>query len=261
MTDATPGNGIEIDSLSVRYGSQATILQGLSLRIAAGEIVAIVGASGGGKSTLLRAIAGLLPISSGSIEFSGSAKRRDDIAYVFQDATLLPWRTVQQNVHLPFELGRRQVRRRQDMTAAEARAKVDQAISQVGLDAAAAVRFPHQLSGGMQMRASLARAIVTDPQILLLDEPFGALDDLLRSRMNDLLLQLHAARQRTILFVTHNIAEAVFLSHRIVVLGKKAVGEVIDNALTFPRTPEVRSSLEFAQLYGQVSGALARVGS
>lgn len=207
--------GIEVRDLCVRFDDHAPVLDGCTISVNSGEIVALLGGSGSGKSTLLRSIANLQPITSGEVEFTGlslptaqaagstaqlaespydhqvievaqQCKRRwGDLAYVFQDATLLPWRTAQQNVRLPLELARApRVERRHGWLDS----KVSEALLAVGLPEASWTRYPRQLSGGMRMRVSLARAIVTDPDILLLDEPFGALDEILRNRMNDLLI-------------------------------------------------------------------------
>ncbi len=248
--------GIRVHDVSIAFESVAPVLQNLSLVVAAGEIVALVGASGCGKSTLLRAIARLISPSSGRIEFSDQvhSRRAGDLSYVFQEATLLPWRTVDENIGLPLELGRGREKSESDAAIRVAR-------HAVGLEESAAGKFPRELSGGMRMRTSIARALVTDPNILLLDEPFAALDDILRTKLNELLLELWTSRPRTILFVTHNIAEAVYLSHRIAVLGDGQVAQSIDNDLAWPRTASQRSSIEFAALYGRVSQALSEVAS
>ncbi|MGN6547831.1 MAG: ABC transporter ATP-binding protein, partial [Aureliella sp.] len=203
--------GIEVRELCVRFGDHEPVLDGLSLSVAPGEIVALLGGSGSGKSTLLRAIAQLQPIASGEVAFTCEESRRQGgLSYVFQDATLLPWRTALENVQLPLELARRSSSKSLGGDAVAAR--VREALAAVGLPQASWTKYPRQLSGGMRMRVSLARAIVTDPAILLLDEPFGALDEILRGRMNDLLVELWTRRRRTVLFVTHNIAEAINLS-------------------------------------------------
>ena len=165
------------------------------------KAIIIIGPRQSGKSTLLRSIARLVPPSAGKVAFSKPNRRAGDLAFVFQDATLLPWRTVAENVALPLELGSRGRETSQDAVHA--------ALASVGLADLDYAKYPRELSGGMRMRTSIARALVTDPSILLLDEPFAALDDILRNRLNDLLLELWQVRQRTILFVTHNIAEAM----------------------------------------------------
>ena len=238
------------------FRAATPVLRGLCLQVTAGEIVALVGASGSGKSTLLRSIAGLIQPAQGQIEIQlhqvGNLRRVGDLAYVFQDATLLPWRTLDENIGLPLELGR-------SHGGHDLRRAVDQARQSVGLDRASGRKFPRELSGGMRMRASIARALVTDPDVLLLDEPFAALDDILRSKLNDLLLELWDRRPRTIVFVTHNIAEAVYLSHRVVVMGGGRVAKALDNPLAWPRQSAHRGTLPFANMYSRVSQELAEV--
>lgn len=246
--------GIEVQELTVQFEQHSPVLSELRLSIQPGSITALLGGSGSGKSTLLRAIARLQAITRGTVEFTGETPRRraGDLAYVFQDATLLPWRTAEGNVRLPLELAARVENRR----STRDRELVADALNSVGLPHASWQKFPRQLSGGMRMRVSLARAIVTDPAILLLDEPFAALDEILRSRMNDLLIELWMRKTRTVLFVTHNIAEAINLSQRMAILGGGHICQWIENPLPMPRDNQVRSSPEFAQLYAQVSAAL-----
>jgi NitT/TauT family transport system ATP-binding protein len=259
--------GIEIEDLCVAYESGPPVLDHLDLNVAAGEIVALVGASGCGKSTLLRAIAGLIPSQSGEIRFTGGAST-SQLSFVFQDATLLPWRTVRENVLLPLELANRGLKlpfwrrwftQRNSGTLPELVSRVEEALKAVGLEAEAWDRFPRELSGGMRMRNSIARALVTDPDVLLLDEPFAALDEFLRNRLNDLLLQLWQQRSRTVVFVTHNIAEAVYLSHRIAVVDRGRIASCLSNRLDWPRSPSQRSTVDFAQMYGEVSSELSEV--
>ena len=247
--------GIEVRDLCVRFGTHEPVLKELSFRIESGAMVSLLGGSGSGKSTLLRSIARLQPITSGEVAFTGeSPKRRaGDLAYVFQDATLLPWRTAAQNVRLPLELTARSVEERGAQATEE---MVAEALRAVGLDESSWKKYPRQLSGGMRMRVSLARAIVTDPAVLLLDEPFGALDEILRARMNELLIELWMRRRRTVLFVTHNIAEAINLSQRMAILGSGRICRWIENPLPLPRSSDVRSSPEFALLYADVAAAL-----
>ncbi len=252
---------IRVDDLTVAYQPDTPVLDQVSLEIEAGEIVALVGASGCGKSTLLRAIAGLLQPHRGQVHFEPAlARLSGDLSYVFQAPTLLPWRTVDENIGLPLEMNCRQGKQPRELAHTPSRSEaVAIARQSVGLEDDSATMFPRELSGGMQMRTSIARALVTDPSVLLLDEPFAALDDILRTKLNELLLQLWSSRPRTILFVTHNIAEAIYLSHRVIVLGNGRVTNTIDNELAWPRRAKVRSSLEFADLYGRVSAALAEV--
>ena len=248
VTQVVPATGIHVNQVSVELGNQR-VLEDLSLDVNPGEIMALLGASGCGKSTLLRSIAGLVSLHAGEIAFSKQSRRAGDLAFVFQDATLLPWRTVEENVVLPLELGRRKLENREQVVSA--------ALNAVGLTERDYKKFPRELSGGMRMRTSIARALVTDPSILLLDEPFAALDDILRTRLNELLLELWQQRQRTILFVTHNIAEAVFLSHRIAVFGKGRIADLITNPLPWPRTASDRTSPEFGRFFGTVGQKLA----
>jgi ABC-type nitrate/sulfonate/bicarbonate transport system ATPase subunit len=244
--------GLEISGLRVQFDQLPPILDQLYLHVEPGQIIALVGASGCGKSTLLRAIAGLQNYQAGSIDFSNAPNgdRRVGCAFVFQDATLLPWRTVIENVRLPFELGHRRE------TPAEIDQRIVTALQSVSLNQENWHKFPRQLSGGMRMRTSIARALVTDPSLLLLDEPFAALDDLLRTKLNQLLLELWSAKRRTVLFVTHNIAEAVMLSHQIAVVAGGRIARLIPNGLSWPRNIQQRTSVEFAQQYAATSQAL-----
>jgi len=248
-------SGIAVQELCVQFGHHEPVLHELSFEIPAGSIVALLGGSGSGKSTLLRAIAKLQPITSGQVRFTESddSHQASELAYVFQDATLLPWRTVRENVRLPLELAQRGAA---NLSAVQRSQAVDEALTSVGLPQASWSKYPRQLSGGMRMRVSLARAIVTDPAVLLLDEPFAALDEILRGRMNELLLELWLRKARTVLFVTHNIAEAINLSQRMAILGSGRIHSWIDNPLPIPRTAHVRSSPQFAELYSQVSTTL-----
>ena len=247
--------GIEVRDLCVRFDRHAPVLEHCSMSVKAGEIVALLGGSGSGKSTLLRTIAKLQTITSGEVELTGETPRRrtGDLSYVFQDATLLPWRTAAQNVQLPLELSGKAVGERAGMAPTE---RVEEALTSVGLPPASWPKYPRELSGGMRMRVSLARALVTDPAIMLLDEPFAALDEILRSRMNELLTEIWMRKRRTILFVTHNIAEAVNLSNRLAILGSGRIVRWVDNPLPMPRDLQVRSSPEFASMYAEVSRAL-----
>jgi NitT/TauT family transport system ATP-binding protein len=259
MTEPQPEHitrtpAIRLEQVTKQYGQGATILDGISTTIQPGEFVSIIGPSGCGKSTLLKLIAGLSPISSGKIvmERLTLVNARRITSFIFQDPTLLPWRTVRGNVGLGLELeGVPRVRR--DAT-------VDSLLALVGLSHVAK-SYPRQLSGGMKMRVSIARALAANPRILLLDEPFAALDEMTRDRMNEELMRLYQDNRWTVLFVTHSVAEAVFLSTRILVLaphpGRLAHDIAID--LPTPRTAEVRQSEAFERVVAQVSRTLREV--
>jgi NitT/TauT family transport system ATP-binding protein len=246
---------ISAERLSATYLGAVQALVDVNLEILQGQFVSVVGPSGCGKSTLLRLVAGLLEPSSGQIMVDGqppqTARRGGTpMSFVFQDATLLPWRTVTDNVHLPLELGG--VYRQPSATAAAT------VLGLVGLTDFSH-RFPAQLSGGMKMRAALARALVTHPKLILLDEPFGALDDITRQTLNEELLTLWRDSGWTALFVTHNISEAVFLSQRVLVMSPRPGRIVADIQIPFgARTTGLRATPEFARLTGEVGDQLRR---
>jgi NitT/TauT family transport system ATP-binding protein len=211
---------IRAAGLDVGYPSaegKHVVLAGLDLTVAEGEFLTIIGPSGCGKSTLLRAIADLLTPMAGVLEVLGdtavAARRRRDVGFVFQDSTLLPWRTVLQNLSLPNEVGKRALAQRERHDGPDAAALVDL----VGLSGKENA-YPHQLSGGQRQRVAIARALLTRPRILLMDEPFGALDEITRDRLNEELLSLWQSMRMTILFVTHSIMEAAYLGERVLVL-------------------------------------------
>ncbi len=244
------------ESLGHSFPGGVEALRDVRLRLDAGDFVSIVGPSGCGKSTLLRLVAGLLPCSGGVLRINGmvpaAARRRAELAFVFQSPTLLPWRTVEANVRLPLELSGR--------AAGEAQARVAEVVDLVGLREFRRSR-PRELSGGMQMRVSLARSLVTRPRLLLLDEPFGALDDITRQRLNEELLSLWERDRFTALFVTHNVGEAAFLSRRVLVMSGRpgTVLREIDVPFSYPRQLGLRSEPEFARLCGEI-GQLLREG-
>lgn len=251
-----PAVAIECEGLRVEFsqgGARQTILDGLDLDVPLGQITTLLGPSGCGKSTLLRVIAGLTEPTSGTVRIEGQSVRASQhkLAFVFQESALLPWRSVWQNVRLPWEL-------RRGVSGQGLESRIQEVLDLVGFKGTDWHKKPHQLSGGMKMRASIARALITQPDILLLDEPFAALDDMLRSKLNDLLLRIVAQTKTTMLFVTHNISEAIYLSHSIAVFRQGTIGELIAVDLPFPRNPQVRSSPEFAAYYGRLSESLIR---
>lgn len=255
-----PRAGVRVRVEGVRrvFPGGVAVLDGIDLDIVAGDFVAVLGPSGCGKSTLLRLIAGLDRADAGRVELDagegGVGAEAPPIAYVFQDAHLLPWRSVLANVALPLEL-RGVARDRR-----EARAR--DAIEHVGLSDAAA-RFPHELSGGMRMRASLARALVTDPRLLLLDEPFAALDEMTRQRLDDQLRALWIEMGMTVIFVTHAIAEAAYLAERAIVLSRRPAHVVADHRVALPRERRAatRTTPAFAAEVRALHEALERGGA
>jgi NitT/TauT family transport system ATP-binding protein len=224
-----------------REGQELVALEGVSLDIRAGEFVSIVGPSGCGKTTLLRMVAGLLPPNSGKVLVGGVEVRepRPDVGLVFQQALLLPWLSVLRNVLLPVDVQGKRVAEYQDHAR--------DLIHMVGLGGFEK-RLPSELSGGMQQRVALARALVHDPKILLMDEPFAALDAMTRETMNIELQRIWAEHHKTVLFVTHGIPESVFLSDRVVVMTARPgrVAAVIDIPFARPRSAELLGTGEFA---------------
>ena len=245
---------IALSSVTKRYRNAAVALEDISLTVERGEFVTFLGPSGCGKSTLLKLVSGLSPVSEGTVRINGMtpANARQLVSFIFQDATLLPWRTVAQNVGLGMEL---------EHAARPARKeRVAQMLQLVGLSHVA-TRYPRQLSGGMKMRASIARALVSRPRILLMDEPFAALDEMTRDRLNEELLRLYAEHKWTVLFVTHSVSEAIFLSTRVVILaahpGRVAHEMQID--LPWPRTAQTRESKAFEEQVTHASRLLRGV--
>jgi NitT/TauT family transport system ATP-binding protein len=242
---------IQFAGVSKRFRNAAVALQNVSLRVERGEFVTLIGPSGCGKSTLLKLVSGLSPASEGEIRINGMTPEnaREMMSFIFQDATLLPWRTVEENVGLGLELEYAARAMRSERVAAM--------LELVGLSQVAK-RFPRQLSGGMKMRVSIARALVSRPRILLMDEPFAALDEMTRDRLNEELLRLHAEQKWTVLFVTHSVSEAVFLSTRVVILaahpGRVACEMPID--LPWPRTAATRESKAFEEAVTRASRLL-----
>jgi NitT/TauT family transport system ATP-binding protein len=239
---------LAFEGVSKRFEDGTVALDGVDLQVAPGEFVTVVGPSGCGKSTLLRIASGLDTASGGVLRVATSK-----IGYVFQDPTLLPWRSVQANVELLGELD--------GLSRVERTRLANEALELVGLTEFAR-HLPRALSGGMRMRASLARSLTLRPELFLLDEPFGALDEITRQRLNDELLQLFLAQRFAALFITHSVSEAVFLSTRVVVLSGRP-GRVLGSfeiPFDYPRAPELRYDEPFARLSGAVSACL-REGS
>ncbi|NJL22895.1 MAG: ABC transporter ATP-binding protein, partial [Leptolyngbyaceae cyanobacterium SM1_3_5] len=225
-------------------------LQDLNLDIGEAQFVSLLGPSGCGKSTVLRIIARLGEMSTGSIHWSSGVRSRR-LAFVFQEAALMPWATVQENVRLPLKLA--------GMNRNQADAAVAEALEMVDLRGFEQA-YPRELSGGMKMRVSIARALVTKPEFLLMDEPFGALDEMTRSRLNSDLLDLWRQKQWTVLFVTHNIYEAVYLSQRVIVMAARPGRVIADVAIDapYPRTEDFRTTPLFNEYCRDISHALAR---
>ncbi|KAF0675014.1 ABC transporter ATP-binding protein [Profundibacterium mesophilum] len=235
-------------NLTLRFpGAETPTLRDFSIEIERGAFVALVGGSGVGKSTLLRAIAGLLDPESGTVALSSperAGQRRR--AIVFQDGRLLPWRSLAANVEYGLE--------GLSLPAAERRARIDEVLSLTRLDHLAD-RYPHQLSGGQVQRAGIARALAVRPDVLLMDEPFSAVDALTRGALQDELLRIWEASGAAILFVTHDIAEAALMSQRVVVLAGQPASIVRDTAVTLP-LHERRARPGFAELVEDIQGAL-----
>ena len=245
---------IALDGVTKQFRSGALALQNVSIRVEKGEFVSLLGPSGCGKSTLLRLVSGLTPASAGSITVNGMTpvNARELMSFIFQDATLLPWRTVEQNVGLGMEL--------EHMARPARKEKVAKMLGLVGLTHVAQ-RYPRQLSGGMKMRVSIARALVSRPRILLMDEPFAALDEMSRDRLNEELLRLYLEHHWTVMFVTHSVAEAVFLSTRIVILASHPgrVAHVVPVELAWPRTAETRLTAAYESEVARISRLLRGV--
>ena len=241
---------ISMRDVSMLFPGTAPAIEGLDVDIQSGEFVSIVGPSGCGKSTLLRLIAGLLTPTQGTLTVNAASASQLETAFVFQEPTLLPWRTVTGNIALPLEL---RGESRERIAAA-----VQDKLQLVGLTDDDTEKRPRMLSGGMKMRVSLARALVTEPDVMLLDEPFGALDDILRQRLNEDLLRLWEQHRWTGLFVTHNVAEAVFLSQRVLVMSPRPgqISHEVPIPFDYPRSPELRANSAFAELGGQLSAML-----
>ncbi|MDV2993043.1 MAG: Aliphatic sulfonates import ATP-binding protein SsuB [Chroococcidiopsis sp. SAG 2025] len=242
---------IVLNHISKVYSNGTVALQDMNLAIAQSQFVSLVGPSGCGKSTVLRLVAGLSKKSSGTIEW-GVNREVKKLAYVFQDPTLLPWANVTENVRLPLKLAK--------MSQRATAKRVQEAIELVGLSGFER-SYPRELSGGMKMRVSIARALVTQPNVLLMDEPFGALDEITRSKLNSDLLNLWQQQRWTVMFVTHNIYEAVYLSNRVIVMAARPGRAIADIAIEapYPRTEAFRTSSLYNKYCREVSEQLSVV--
>ncbi len=248
---------VSVRDVAVRFETDAgpvTALDGVSFAVPAGGLVTMLGPSGCGKSTLLRAVADLVPMSQGAISVFGrspeEARLARDFAFVFQDATLLPWRSAIDNVRLPLEVGRGD-------GSVEQHAEPEELLALVGL-AGREAALPHELSGGMRQRVSIARALVCRPRVLLMDEPFGALDEITRDKLNEELLRIWRETGTTIIFVTHSIPEATFLGQKCLVLSAHPgrVREYVDIDFDGSRTLATRDTLEFVEVTAHLRGLL-----
>jgi len=241
---------ISLSSVDKRFPSGTVALQAASLEVRAGEFVSLLGPSGCGKSTVLRLVAGLDQPTDGRVDAPAwRAPGEARTGFVFQDATLLPWADVFDNVWLPLRLS--------GVSRGDAAPRIGTLLASMGLDGFAHA-MPSELSGGMRMRAAIARARVTGPEVLLMDEPFAALDEITRQRLNDELLDAWQAEPMAVMFVTHSVVEAVFLSQRVLVMGARP-GRVVDEVeidAPHPRPPGFRTSPRFAELCRRLSASL-----
>ena len=245
---------LALENVEKRYDNGTLALQGVDLAIGAREFVSFLGPSGCGKSTALKMIAGLLQVTSGQIKWAdNSADHAKDISFVFQEPTLMPWAKVFENVWLPLRL--------KGIARAQAQPQVDAVLAKVGLGQFANV-YPRELSGGMKMRVSIARAMVTQPRLLLMDEPFAALDEMTRFKLNNDTLALWTAQQFTTIFVTHSVYESVYLSNRVIIMAARPGRVIADLKIDepYPRTDAFRSTPRYAQWCVEVSQALQKAG-
>jgi len=240
---------VQVEGVSMLFRN-GRALEGIDLAVAPGEFVSLLGPSGCGKSTLLKIVAGLLAPSAGRVRFAPGGDARGAVGFVFQEPTLLPWADVAHNVALPLRL--------LGLSRGERRARVQAALELVDLGGFAQA-WPRELSGGMQMRVSLARVLAQRPRLLLLDEPFAALDEITRFKLNDDLLRLWRHAGWTILFVTHSVFESVYLSQRVVVMTPRPgrIAADLSIALPHPRCAEMRTSAPYAECCRTVSEGLS----
>ena len=245
---------LELHGVEKRYDNGTLALERVDLAVGKHEFVSLLGPSGCGKSTALKMIAGLSPVTAGRIDWADKAgDHTKDISFVFQEPTLMPWAQVFENVWLPLRL--------KGITRHVAKPQIDAVLDKVGLSQFAHV-YPRELSGGMKMRVSIARAMVTEPRLLLMDEPFAALDEITRFRLNNDTLALWQAQQFTAIFVTHSVYESVYLSNRIIVMAARP-GRIIADILIdepYPRSDAFRTTARYAAWCVTVSQALQQAG-
>lgn len=249
---------VELKQVGLRHAGGLQALSQVDLRVHAGEFVCLVGPSGCGKSSLLKLIAGLWHPTAGMVHVGGGEphrpQARQQLSFVFQEPTLMPWASVADNVGLPLKLA--------GVASQDRTSQVDAALQRVGLQDFARA-LPHELSGGMQMRVSIARGLITRPSLLLLDEPFGALDEITRQKLDDELLSIWAQGGLTVVFVTHSLAEAAYLGTRVCVMGS-GPGRIASEDETeqpWPRPPHHRTSAEFNQRLRTLQDALAEASA
>jgi NitT/TauT family transport system ATP-binding protein len=249
-TAAATDCAVSLRAVGKSYANGVVALDRLDLDVRSGEFVSLLGPSGCGKSTALRIIAGLSEPTNGAVIWPRSDASRSEIGFVFQEPTLMPWTTVAGNVRLPLDLQR--------IDPAAAAPRVAAALARVGLADFADV-YPRELSGGMKMRVSIARALVTESMLLLMDEPFAALDEITRFKLNDDLLSLWESLRKTVVFVTHSVFESVYLSSRLVVMTPRPGRVFTELAIDapYPRDQRFRTSAEYGALCRQASEALA----
>ncbi|MGL4634420.1 MAG: ABC transporter ATP-binding protein [Beijerinckiaceae bacterium] len=240
---------VQLSHVRKEFANGVIALEGLDMEVHQGEFLSLLGPSGCGKSTALRLIAGLADVSDGEISWPSGGSAKGDIGFVFQEPTLMPWANVADNVYLPLKL--------KGLSKSEGETKVQEALALVGLGDFSKA-FPRELSGGMKMRVSIARALVTEPKLLLMDEPFAALDEITRFKLNDDLLRLKEARNITIVFVTHSVYESAYLSSRIIVMAARP-GRVVASIgvdAPYPRSEAFRQTQTYAQTCAAASAAL-----
>ena len=251
---AAPRPLVSIRRVSKQFSNGTLAVRDVDLDLASGEFVSLLGPSGCGKSTLLRMIAGLGEVSAGTIEWPGSTvtgSHGSDLGFVFQEPTLMPWSTALANVMIPLKL--------KGVARGEGEARAAEMLANVGLEGFEK-SYPRELSGGMKMRVSIARALVTEPRILLMDEPFAALDEITRHKLNDDLLRLWERQGFTAIFVTHSVFESVYLSQRIVVMAARP-GRVMASLKVdapYPRDELFRTSAEYGRLCRMASDTLKK---